>query len=108
MAQSVKHLPLTWVMIPLFWDGAPYLTLCSGGGLLLLLPLLFMFSLATLLENEILGRLGGSVVEHLLSVQGVIPGFWQSSPASGSLLEQEPGSPSACVSAPLSESLVNK
>ena len=45
------------------------------------------------------GRLGGSVVEHLPSAQGMIPGSWDR------VLHRaprgEPASPSACVSASL-------
>ena len=51
-------------------------------------------------------RLGGSVVEHLPLAQGVILGSWDL------VLHQvpcmEPASPSACVSASLSVSLINK
>ena len=39
VAQSVKHLPSTWVMIPGFWDRVPHQTPCSAGSLLLPLPL---------------------------------------------------------------------
>ena len=57
-------------------------------------------------NHSFLGRLGGSVVEHLPSAQGVTPGSWDR------VLRQaprrDPASPSACVSAPLSVSLRNK
>ena len=48
---------------------------------------------------------GGSAVERLPSAQGVIPGSWDRGPhwAPG----MEPASPSACVSASLSASLMN-
>ena len=52
------------------------------------------------------GRLGGSVVEHLPLAQILILGFWDR------LLHRapcvEPASPSACVSAPLCVSPMNK
>ena len=51
-------------------------------------------------EVAIWGHLGGSVVERLPSVQVVIPGSWDESPASGSLK-------GAYVSASLSVSLMN-
>ena len=58
------------------------------------------------LKNFFQRSLGGSVVEHLPSSQSVIPGSWDQ------VLHQapcmEPASPSACVSAPLSVSLINK
>ena len=54
----------------------------------------------------LLGRLGGSAVEHLPLAQGVTPGSWDQ------VLHQapyeEPASPSACVFASLSVSLMNK
>ena len=52
------------------------------------------------------GHLGGSVVEHLPLAQVMIPRSWDR------VLHQaayrEPASPSACVSASLSVSLMNK
>ena len=39
VAQSVKHLPSAQVMIPGSWDWAPHWAPCSGGTLLLPLPL---------------------------------------------------------------------
>ena len=46
-----------------------------------------------------MGRLGGSVVKHLPSAQGVIPAFWDQAPHR--LLRWEPASssptPPACV-----------
>ena len=53
-----------------------------------------------------LGHLGRSAVEHLPSAQGVIPGSWDRVPHRGPC--REPDSPSACVSASLSASLMNK
>ena len=51
-----------------------------------------------------LGRLGGSVFEHLPLAQVVIPGSWDGVPDWAPL--REPASPSAYVSA--SVSLINK
>ena len=53
-----------------------------------------------------MGRLGGSVVEHLPSAQGVIPEFWDQVPHRAPC--GEPASPSAWVSASFSVSLRNK
>ena len=53
-----------------------------------------------------LGCLGGSVVECLLSAQGVILGFWDQIPRWAP--HREPASPSAYVSASFSVSLMNK
>ena len=53
-----------------------------------------------------MGRLGGSVVEHLPSAQVVILGSWDRVPCWASL--REPASPAACVSASLCGSLMNK
>ena len=54
-----------------------------------------------------LGRLNGSVVEHLPSAQGMVLGSWNRVLHRGPCME--PASPpSACGSAPLSVSLVNK
>ena len=50
-----------------------------------------------------MGRLGGSLVEHLPSAQGMIPGSWDR--VSHRVPCLEPASPSACVSASLSLSL---
>ena len=52
------------------------------------------------------GTWGDSVIEHLPSAQGVIPGSWDRAPHRAPLME--PASPSACVSASLSGSLMNK
>ena len=49
------------------------------------------------LKHNQLGHLGGSVVEHLPSAPGVIPGSWNRVPHQA--LCMEPASPSACVSA---------
>ena len=49
------------------------------------------------------GRLGGSVVEHLPSAQGVIPGSWDR--VLHRARHRELASPSACVSASVSLSL---
>ena len=55
---------------------------------------------------KVLEHLGGSMVEYLPLAQGVIPGSWDQvlhrAPC------EEPASPSAYVSAPLSLSLMNK
>ena len=53
-----------------------------------------------------LGRLGGSVVEHLPLVQGMIPGYHDRVPHLAPY--KEPASPSAYVSASLCEYLMNK
>ena len=62
--------------------------------------------LGSLKKNLLPGHLGGSVVEHLPLAQVVILGSWDR------VLHQapcgKPASPSACVSAPLSLSLMNK
>ena len=50
--------------------------------------------------------MGGSVVEHLLSAQVMIPWSWDQVPHQA--LCMEPASPSASVSAFLSVSLMNK
>ena len=50
--------------------------------------------------------LGGSVVEHLPLAQVVIPGSWDQ--VSHGASPREPASPSACVSASLFLSLMNK
>ena len=52
------------------------------------------------------GHLGGSVVEHLPLTQGMTPGPWDQVLHCGP--RREPASPSACVSANLSASLMNK
>ena len=52
------------------------------------------------------GCLGGSVVEHLPLAQVMIPGSWDQVPYWAPC--REPTSPSACVSASLSVSLMNK
>ena len=57
-------------------------------------------------SNNTQGCLGGSVVEHLPSAQVVIPGSWDRVPHWA--LRREPASPSACVSASLSGSLIYK
>ena len=53
-----------------------------------------------------MGCLGGSVVERLPSAQVVILGYWDQVPYWAP--QREPASPSACVSASLSVSLMNK
>ena len=50
--------------------------------------------------------LGASVVEHLPLAQVLIPESWDRVPHKAP--HGEPASPSACVSAPLSASLMNK
>ena len=50
--------------------------------------------------------MGDSVVEHLPSAQGLIPGSWNRVPYRAP--RREPASPSACVSASLCVSLMNK
>ena len=57
-------------------------------------------------KNVLLGCLGGSVVEHLPSEQGMIPGSWDQVSHRASC--REPISPSACVSASLCVCLMNK
>ena len=52
------------------------------------------------------GHLGGSMVEHLPSAQGMIPESWDR--VLYQVPREEPASPSACVSAPLCVSLMNK
>ena len=52
------------------------------------------------------GHLGGSVVEHLPSAQGVIPGSWDQVP--NRTPQREPASPSAYISVSPSVSLMNK
>ena len=52
------------------------------------------------------GSLGGSAVEHLSLAQSMIPGSWDQVPHQAPC--KEPASPSACVSASLSVSLMNK
>ena len=52
------------------------------------------------------GHLGGSVVEHLPSAQGMVLGFWDHVPHW--VPHGEPASPSAYVSASLCVSLMNK
>ena len=52
------------------------------------------------------GHLGGSVVEHLPLTQGVIPESWDRVPYWAR--RREPASPSACVSASLAASFMNK
>ena len=52
------------------------------------------------------GLLGGSVIEHLPLAQVVIPGSWDRDPHQAH--HSEPASPSACLSASLSVSLMNK
>ena len=56
------------------------------------------------LHQTIEGHLGGSEVEHLPLAQGVIPGSWDGVPHWAP--SREPASPSACVSASLSGSLM--
>ena len=56
--------------------------------------------------KELEGHLGSSVVEHLPLAHGVIPGSWDQVPHWAP--RRKPASPSACVSAPLSVSLINK
>ena len=51
-------------------------------------------------KQEEWGHQGGSMVEHLPSAQGVIPGSWDRVPRQAPCME--PASPSACVSASLS------
>ena len=53
-----------------------------------------------------MGRLGGSMVEHLPLAQGVIMGSWDRIPHRAP--RREPAFPSACVSASLCVSLMNK
>ena len=55
-----------------------------------------------------MGRLCGSVVEHLPLAQSMIPGSWDPVPHQAS--HREPASPSDCVSASLSLSvtIINK
>ena len=48
-----------------------------------------------------MGHLGGTAVERLPSVQGVIPALWDRVPASGSLLSGEPASSSPSALTPL-------
>ena len=55
----------------------------------------YMFSL----KGQTTERLGGSVVEHLPSAEGVIPGSWDRVPHRAPC--REPASPSAYVSASL-------
>ena len=57
-------------------------------------------------SKTFLGYLGGSVVEHLPSAQVMILGSWDQVPHRAPL--REPASPSACVSASLCVSLMNK
>ena len=52
------------------------------------------------------GHLGGSMVEHLPSARVVISGSWDQDPHQAP--HGEPASPSACDSASLSGSLMNK
>ena len=52
------------------------------------------------------GHLGDSVVEHLPLAQVMILGSWDRVPHLAP--QEEPASPSACVSASLSVSLMNK
>ena len=52
------------------------------------------------------GDLGGSVVEHLPSAQGVTLGSWDQ--VLHWVPHREPASPSACISASLPVSLMNK
>ena len=59
---------------------------------------IFVFNLG-LLKSWALGCLGGLVVEHLPSAQGVILKFWDRVPHPAP--HREPASPSACVSASL-------
>ena len=64
-------------------------------------------SVGGLLEFRSLpGHLGGSVVEYLPLAQIVIPGSWDQVPHQA--LRRELAFPSACVSASLSVSLMNK
>ena len=57
-------------------------------------------------KKKSLGFLGGSAVERLLLAQVVILGSWDRVPHQASC--EEPASPSACVSASLPVSLMNK
>ena len=58
------------------------------------------------MKTGVEGHLGGSAVEHLPLAQVVILGFWDQVPHRVPCME--PASHSACVSAPLSVSLMNK
>ena len=58
------------------------------------------------LKSRLQGHLGGSAVEHLPSVQSVIPQFWD--PVPHRALTREPASLSPYVSASLCVSLMNK
>ena len=53
-----------------------------------------------------MGCLGGSAVEHLPSAQGMISESWDQVPHRAPC--EKPASPSACVSASLSVSLMNR
>ena len=57
-------------------------------------------------KTNLQGYLGGSVLEHLPSAQGVTPGSQDQVPHRTP--RREPASPSACVSASLCVSLMNK
>ena len=60
----------------------------------------------TLISAVGTGALGGSAAEHLPSVQGLIPGSWDRVPHWTP--HSEPAPPSACFSASLCVSLMNK
>ena len=69
----------------------------------------YLFFLAVqLIQKGIpgLGRLGGSVVEHLSTAQGVIPECWDQVPHQAPC--RESASPSVYISASLCVSLMNK
>ena len=58
------------------------------------------------MEMVLAGHLGSSVVEHLPLAQGMILASWDQVPHWAPC--EEPASPSACVSASLSVSLMNE
>ena len=107
------------------WDGAPWSWAASAVQNLLETvslsapptnPILFLSLCHTLSlpnkltfnlkKREIQGFLGGSAVKGLPSAQGVILESWDRIPCRA--LYVKPASPSACVSASLSLSLMNK
>ena len=63
------------------------------------------YILQFLSRNQVQKHLGGSVVQHLPLTQVMVPGFWNRVPHRAPC--GEPASPSACVSASLSVSLMN-
>ena len=96
----VKLLGIRWLKCYVQGFLRPYsLNVCTG------VRCLFApaFSFA---EGDDMGPPGGSVVGHLPLAQGVIPGSWDRVPHRGPC--REPASPSACVSASVSVSLMNK